>query len=93
MSEWVQWLSNNSPPYTTYRALNVGRELASNKETGVRPIVCGEIWTRLMRACTQAQTNYCDKVSCSAEQLCDGLECGIEGFLNAMHEVWPEIDM
>ena len=45
---------------------------------------------RLMQACNQAQTKSSAKVSCGAEQLCDGLECGIEGSLHTVREVWPK---
>ena len=44
IAEWVCWLSNGSPPYAAYRALNTVRELAADKRPGVRPLGCGETW-------------------------------------------------
>ena len=32
------------------------------------------------------------KVSCGTTNLCAGLECGIEGSLHAVREIWPEAD-
>ena len=45
-----------------------------------------------IQACNQAQTKSSAKVSCGAEQLCAGLECGIEGSLHTVQEVWPDTD-
>ena len=92
MGEWVQWLSNNSPPYAAYRALNAARGLVAGKTPGVQPLACREIWTRLMQACNQAQTKSSAKVSCTTEDLCAGLECGIEGSLRVVQDAWPEAD-
>ena len=92
MVKWVEWLSNGLPPYAAYRAPNAARGLVAEKRPGVRPIACGEIWMRLMQSCNQAQPKTSAKVSCGAKQLCAGLECGIEGSLHAVREVWPEAD-
>ena len=48
IARWVCWLSNGSPPYAAYRALNAVRVLAVDKRPGVRPLGCGETWMRLM---------------------------------------------
>jgi hypothetical protein len=45
LAHWVGWLSNGSPPYAAYRALNMVRELAADKHPGVRremaTVACG----------------------------------------------------
>ena len=93
IGEWGQsWLINDSPPYTAYLALNGVCGLVADKEPRVRPLVCGEIWIRLVQACNQTQTKSSAKVSCGVEQLCAGLEYDIEGSLCATREVWPEAD-
>ena len=39
---WSEWLSNESPPYAAYRALNAKRAVALDKKPGVRPLGIGE---------------------------------------------------
>ncbi|KAL7526948.1 hypothetical protein ACHAXR_001723, partial [Thalassiosira sp. AJA248-18] len=77
MGLWVQWMSNGTPPYAAYRALIAGRELAADKNPGVRP---------------SSATKQSAKMNCGARQLGAGLECGIEGSLHAVREVWPEAE-
>ena len=38
MAKWVDWLSNGSPPYAAYRAVNTVRTVALDKCPGVRPL-------------------------------------------------------
>jgi hypothetical protein len=37
MAHWVMWLSNDSPPFAAYRAINLARMLAADKKPGVHP--------------------------------------------------------
>ena len=92
MGHWVEWLSNGSPPYAAYRALNAYRMLAADKQPGVRPLACGEIFMRFFALCVRGQTKSWPKAACGATQLCAGLECGIEASLHSVREVWPEAD-
>ena len=48
ITHWTMVMANLSPNYATYRGLNAGRMLASDKEPGMRPICCREIWLRLI---------------------------------------------
>ncbi|KAL3806424.1 hypothetical protein ACHAXA_007766, partial [Cyclostephanos tholiformis] len=43
MADWVIWLSNGSPPYAAYRAVNTVRTVALDKCPGVRPLGVGEL--------------------------------------------------
>jgi hypothetical protein len=43
MAHWVMWLSNDSPPFVTYRTINLLRMLAGDKKPGLPPLACGEI--------------------------------------------------
>ena len=45
-----------------------------------------------MTYCCNTQTKSGAKTSCGTINLCAGLECGIEGSLHAVREVWPEAD-
>jgi hypothetical protein len=44
MADWVEWLSNESPPWAAYRPLICRRLVALDKQPGVRPVAIGEIW-------------------------------------------------
>jgi hypothetical protein len=44
MADWVDWLSNESPPWAAYRPLIYRRLVALDKQPGVRPVAIGEIW-------------------------------------------------
>ena len=44
MADWVEWLSNESPPWAAYRPLICRRLVALDKQSGVRPVAIGEIW-------------------------------------------------
>ena len=87
LGEWTEWLANGSPPYAAYRAMICGRELPSEKNPGVRPLNCGEIWMRLMTGCTRAETRTQATEACGNVQLCAGLKGGIEGCLHAIRAI------
>jgi hypothetical protein len=44
MADWVEWLSNESPPWAAYHALMCRRLVALDKQPGVRPVAIGKIW-------------------------------------------------
>ena len=90
LSLWVEMLSNTSPDYACYRAMNSGRCLAADKLPGVRGLACGEIWMRLISQCNLDKTKGVATVECENVQLCAGLKAGIEGNLHAVRAVWPE---
>lgn len=84
-------LANSSPAYLTYRAMNAARMLAADKEPGVRPLACGEVWMRLISKCIiDGKTKEMARRACCNVPLCAGLQAGIEGNLHAVREVWPE---
>ena len=56
MATWVDWLSNGSPPYAAYRAVNTVRTVALDKSPGVRPLGIGESWMRLWSDCSHTKT-------------------------------------
>ena len=79
MAHWTEFLSNGSPPYMVYWALNIARQFLANKKPGVRPLECGESWMRLMSGCNNDQA-----------RLQAGLRAGIEGNLHAVGAIWPQ---
>ncbi len=91
MAEWMCWLSNGSPPYAAYCALNTVRELAADKWPGVRPSLgCGETWMQLMANCNHMQSKVGATAACGNTQLCAGLQSGIKANLHAVRAIWPQ---
>ena len=90
MAHWVMWLSNDSPPFSAYRAVNLARLLAADKKPGVHPLVCGKTWMRLWADCLNTETKVGATTVCGNVNLCAGLRAGIEGNLHAVRVVWPQ---
>jgi hypothetical protein len=90
MAHWVVWLSNDSPPFAAYRAVNSARMLAADKKPLVRPLACGEIWMRLWADCLNTKTKVGATTACGNVNLCTGLRAGIEGNLHAVWAIWPQ---
>ncbi len=44
MTDWVEWLSNDSPPWVAYCALMCKRLVALDKQPGVHTVAIGVIW-------------------------------------------------
>ena len=84
----TSWLANNSPPWPAYCAIISNRLVALDKCPGVGPIGIGEIWRRLMAKCVLSVAGHSAKTQCGADQLCCGLECGIEGAVHALNQKW-----
>jgi len=79
MAHWVVWLSNDSPPFAAYCAVNSAQMLVADKKPGVRPLACGEIWMRLWADCLNTETKVGATTACGNVNLCAGLRAGIEG--------------
>ena len=90
MATWVDWLSNGSPPYAAYRAVNTVRTVALDKSPGVRPLGIGESWMRLWSDCSHTKTKVAATNACGNTQLCAGLRSGIEANLHAVRAIWPQ---
>jgi hypothetical protein len=85
MADWVEWLSNESPPWAAYRALICRRLVALDKQPGVSPMAIGEIWHQCIAKGNLAGSGAQAKGACGSVQLCAGLEAGIEGALHVVH--------
>ncbi len=84
LATWVEWLSNESPPWAAYRALMSRRLVALDKQPGVRPVAIGEIWQRCIVKGNLVGSGAEAKGTCGSVQLCAGLDAGIEGALHAV---------
>lgn len=88
LADFSAWLANDSPPWAAYRALMAGRLIAIDKCPGVRPIGIGETWRRAMAKCVLHVARNGAKDACGIDQLCAGLEAGIDGAIHAMQHMW-----
>jgi hypothetical protein len=86
--DYVDWIANGSPPWAAIRALKAGRLVALDKCPGIRPIGVGETWSRLFAKCVLFVARSEAKEACGVDQLCGGLEAGIEGGIHAMRSLW-----
>jgi len=90
MGMMATWLTNSAVPYAAIRALNAVRLLAGNKDPGVRPIGCGEVFMRLLADCDHTQSKGKATTVCGNVQLCAGLSSGIEANLHAVRAIFPQ---
>jgi hypothetical protein len=85
MDDWVEWLSNESPPWVAYCALMCRRLVALDKQPGVRPTEIEELWHRCIAKGNLVGSGAQAKGACGSIQLCAGLEASIEGAPHAVH--------
>ena len=75
MAQWADILRNHSLCHVSYRALNAGRDLLTDKLPGVRPLVPGKIWMPLINKCIIEQMKSQTTKSCSPTQLQPLYQC------------------
>jgi hypothetical protein len=88
LASLASWMANDLPPWAAIRALMAGRLLAIDKSPGIRPIGIGETWRRAIAKCLLHVAGTSAKEACGIDQLCAGLESGIEGAIHAMKHQW-----
>ena len=64
------------------------RLCALDKCPGVRPVGVGETWRRATAKILLLVAGAQAKEACGIDQLCAGLEAGIEGGIHAMQALW-----
>ncbi len=84
LAAWVEWLSNESPPWAAYCALMSQRLVALDKQPGVRPVAIGKIWQWCIAKGNLVGSGAEAKGTCESVQLCAGLEASIDGALHAV---------
>ncbi len=90
VAEFVRWKANDNPPWAAYRALRAGRLVAVDKMPGVRPLGIGESFERLESKCVLLVCGDEAKEACGVDQLCAGLEAGIEAGVHAANLIWQQ---
>ncbi len=73
IATWVDWLSNSSPPYAAYWAVNMVHVVALDKSPGDWPLRVGEVWMCLWSDCSHMKTKAAATSACRNTQLCAGL--------------------
>jgi hypothetical protein len=81
-------LTNSIIEWEDIRALMANRLVALDKCPGVRPIGIGECLRRILGKCLVLATGKDVEEVCNAEQLCTGVQAGIEGAIHAMRDLY-----
>ena len=68
------------------------RLIALDKCPGVRPVGVGEIWRCIFAKCVIIIAGGEAEEECGDEQLCAGLEAGIEGGIHAARQAWADAE-
>ena len=88
MAKLVEWLANSCPPWAAYRALTWGRLIGLDKCPGVRPVGIGDMFRRFLCKVLLKITGKEATRACKTDQLCGGLEAGMEGAMHHMRSLW-----
>ena len=81
-------LCNSIVPCDSIRALVASRLIALDKCPGVRPIGIGETLHRIIGKAVCLATHLDAALICGSDQLCDGLQAGIEGAIHGMNQLF-----
>ena len=65
----------------------IGHLIALDRNPGVRPFVMGELWRRLIAKCVLSVAKVEAQEASGIDQLCGGLQAGIEGGVHAIHSI------
>ena len=82
---FVDWLSNDFPPWAAYQATMACLLFGLDKCPGGRPVGAGETWRRLFAKIFLRLSGVEAKEACGIHQLCAGLEAGIEAGIHAIN--------
>ena len=72
-------MANGCPPWAAYRELILGHLISLKKLPGFWTVVVGETWLWMLDKYILVVTGAEAKEACGADQICGGLEVGIEG--------------
>ena len=85
MALWTEIFCNEALPWAMVRALLAARMIPlAKKPVGVRPVAIGEVWRRCLSKCALTASGADAKAACGSDQLCVGLEAGIEAGISAV---------
>ena len=90
MAGLARRLANTIVPWNDIRALMANRLIALDKCPGVRPIGIGEAPRRILGKIIVMATRWEIEEECGVDQLCSGLQAGIEGAIHSMRELFED---
>ena len=88
MENFVDWLANESPPWTAYRAFMSGRLIVLDKNPGIRPVGLGKKWRHLFTNIVLKDTGPEATMACQDDQLCAGTKDGIDSATHRVQDLW-----
>lgn len=88
IAELVEWMANGYPPWASCRAFAWSRLVRLDKCLGARPIGIGDILQRLFSEVLLSVIRQEATRACGCDQLCDGLEAGMEGAIHHACSLW-----
>ena len=83
-------IANSPVQWEFIRALMANRLIALDKCPGVRPIGIGESLRRVLGKAVMLVAGDDVKAACGSDQLCAGLEAGIEGAIHSLNDLFEE---
>ena len=84
------WLANGSPPWAAYRAFMSGLLIVIDKHPGVHLVGVGETWRPLFETIVIKVTGSEATMACHYDQLCAGLEAGIDSVIHRVQDICEE---
>ena len=90
VENFVDWLSDGILPWAAYRAFMSGHLIALDKNPGVRPVGVGETWRGIFSNIVLKVTGPEVTMACQDDQLCAGLEVGIDGMFHRVQAIWDK---
>ena len=92
-ARFVEWMANNFPSWAAYRALMSCRKLVLGKDLiGICPIRNGNIFWQATAKYVLVVAGPLATTECGSDQLCAGLNAGVDSVVHVALVVWIEMD-
>ena len=90
METFAYWLANKSPPWASYRAFMSRYLVATDKQTGVRPVGFGETYKCLFAKIVIKVKDPESTMACQDDQLCAVIKVEIGGTVQGVQAIWDK---